>query len=227
MRNLLAASFFVCALSITAKVVAQSDLSLQEQASLINLGILGTNQVVFNEGRSACDTISCSIVFTATFQDFASNEGRLHIANGNFSVFVQGDLPLVSMKLGISPLTKELASFVNPEFAYFESSFGSSAKMNQESAESDPGYKVFVYLPDDPLFLEMFDSLINAQKLKLYFNRRVGGLDQALEIETDVVDISVDPITAEFTRIRSEAAMADFVVCAAGVLSRAIDKETL
>jgi hypothetical protein len=226
MRIVLAAFFYLFALSITAKVVAQSDFSPQEQASLINSGILGTNQVVFNEGRSAGDTISCSIVFTATFQDFASNEGRLHIANGNFTVFGQGDLPLVSMKLGISRLTRELASFVNPEFAYFESSFGSSAKMNQDSGVSDPGYKVFIYLPDDPLFVEMFDSLLSSQKLKLYFNRHEDGLDQAIEIETDVVDISVDPATSEFTRIRSDSAMGKFAVCALGVLSKMVDSST-
>lgn len=194
--------------------------------SLINSGILGTNQVVFSEGRSAGELISCTIVFTATFQDFVSNEGRLHIANGNFTVFGQGELPVVSMKLGISGFTKDISSFKLPEFAYFESSFGSSAAIKQISEATDTGYKTFVYLPDDPSFLEMYESLLSSKKLKIYFNRKIGGLDQAIELETDVADISIDPLTEKFIRVRSGAAMNDFSICSLSLLSRMIENAT-
>jgi len=201
-------------------------LTDEEQAALVNSGILGTSQVIFNEGRVAGELISCSLVFTATFQDFAYREGQLQTANGNFTIFGGGELPVISMKLGVAALTKDLADYEHPEFAYFESSFGSSAKMKQTIEVIDPGYKLFVYSSGDPVFPDMYGSLLSSKKFKISFNRNVGGLDQSFDLETDVSDISVDPRTSQFIRMRSDSAMNEFNVCSLSLLSSMIEKDT-
>jgi hypothetical protein len=227
--SVLAPLLFLACTKINAQTAAQQGehlLTDEEQASLINLGVVGTSNVIFSEGRSAGELISCSIVFTATFQDFAYNEGRLHVANGNFTVFGQGELPLISMKLGVSELTKELPNFEPPEFAYFESSFGSSAKMNQVNDETDPGYKVFVYTPDDPLFPDMFDSLLSSRSIKISFNRNEGGLDQSVALETDVVSIGIQPESSQFFRTRSETTLNQFSTCSHSLLTTMMQRNT-
>jgi hypothetical protein len=201
-------------------------LTPEEQAAMINLGIVGTSNVAFNEGRSSGELISCSIVFNSIFQDFAYNEGRLHIANGNFTIFGQSNMPLITMKLGIAPLSRGISVFERPEFAYFESSFGSSAQIKQEGGDTDAGYKLFVYSPEDPLFLNMYESLLDAENLKIYFNRKLGGLDQSIDLDTNVVDTSVDTDRGQIYRERSEDTMNRFRTCSLELLSSMLERVT-
>ena len=203
------------ALICSSGVIAQSRDGGQTKSierQLIANGFVGTSSVEFFEVSRAGKVEGCSLVYKAVFPDVVYRSGALQVAVGNITFNVIGKKTVgLSLKVGTRPLLDANAPFEPPNFAYLVTSNGSTARVEQTSANLDDGFKLFVYSFVDPSFPKIFQGLLQDEVVKIAFNRTDNGVDQQFDVDLRVESSHL--VDGKIERIRSEKSIVQFIEC--------------
>ena len=215
-------SLIVCAimLALPNRLVAQVDTEtierLTREALTSQLGTISVGaRPVFIGGQLS----GCSIEYNVLAQDWVYKGGAFIKINGSFG--------LMSASGKIAPILKVVLHDVDsrtmdlipspPESAYFvTNNFSTNQSSIIESYRSDTPGAIVVIFQLDPTFELLADGL-QKDKVTIAFNRRPGGTDLQIPIDT-----SVEKTTREGERIQSPKASLEFVRCAKQLLENAL-----
>lgn len=142
----------------------------------------GTYDVYFQEVSRQGVLTGCSLVFTALAADHVYKHGEQVILNGNiaFQTFDEGTV-FFTAKLG----TKALMSEARESPVHFHiSSGGFSTAGIANMADGDlPGYRLLISPTEKPI-AQMLASISQTGQFKIGFNRKAGGMDLNVTIDT-------------------------------------------
>jgi len=106
---------------------------------------LGTNWVKFQPIQVAGDIKGCQLTFLAVTADRVYLQGNQVAVNGSIVIRATDRALGLILKVGLKDLTSPSSTFERPAFAYLQTASGSTAKSQHQSADGEPGYKLFVY----------------------------------------------------------------------------------
>jgi hypothetical protein len=185
--------------------------------------IFGTHWVKFQPIQAGGVLQGCELVFMTVTADRIYLNGNHVAVNGSIVLrgLDNGGLGL-ALKVGLKDLTLG-SPFERPAFAYLQTASVSTAKVKQQSFDSDAGYKFFVYSAADTAILETLKELMSAGKVTIGYNRRSGGRDVLVPLDLTVVD-SEYTTDQKVLRRRSPDAALGFADCTGKVLDSILGK---
>ena len=118
---------------------------------------------------------------------------------------------LLTLKVGVKSLV-ENSPTVRPNFSYLQTKSKSTAKVKQQAADGDEGFRLFAYSLFDQTALALLDEMLESRKVTVAFNRRKNGMDVLVPIDLDVIDAEY-PGGDKVVRKRSNETVPSFVAC--------------
>ena len=187
--------------------------------------VLGTHWVKFEPFQVAGQLKGCSLVYMAVVADRMYLKGDLVAANGAIRIEVTAENRLaMTFKIGLKNISKN-TGFERPNFAYLQTSNGSTAAARQEAVDGDEGYKLFAYTATESKVQKVLTELLDSNRLLIGYNRNRGGGDVLLPLDLMIVD---SEYTAEQKVIRKSepSTVIGFTDCLTTVLNtiKKIDK---
>ncbi len=150
--------------------------------------IFGTHWVRFQEVRSAGSLTGCQLTFLTVIADRVYLGGNPVAVNGSIAL-MSGDRSLgLMLKIGVKDLASPSSSFAPPHFAYLQAGSASTAKLRQNVAEGDPGYKLFIYSATDDGAMDPVIAMLTTGDAQIGYNRSAGGMDVMASVDLTVSD---------------------------------------
>ena len=152
--------------------------------------LFGTHWVRFEPLQIGGVLKGCSLVYLAVIPDHAYLGGNAVAVNGSIQLRDEDGTAsglMMILKIGLKDVTKD-AQFRRPEFAYLQTTSGSTAAANQAPLDGEPGYKLFAYRALDPKVVDIMEGLFSNSGVKIGYNRRPGGIDVMVPLDLQVID---------------------------------------
>lgn len=153
----------------------------------------GTYTIEFQPIQSAGKLQGCSLVYSAAALDYTYKQGELLSLKGNISIFGDEKGMLLNFKIGVVENLAKNPTFVEPHFAYLQTSNSSTNEVESKSFASDiPGYKIFVYSLFEPNITKLYEDMISSGKVTIGFNRKANGMDILVPLNLFIRDARLE-----------------------------------
>jgi len=172
----------------------------------------------------AGDIQGCQLTFLAVTADRVYLSGNHVAVNGSIVLRATERALGLMLKVGLKDMTSPSSTFERPAFAYLQTAAGSTAKSRQQSAEGEPGYKLFVYSATDNDTMKVLLELMTSGKASIGYSRKIGGIDVLVPLDLMVADSEYTQ-NQKVIRTRSPEAAKGFAECTEQIISRALDKK--
>ena len=111
---------------------------------------------------------------------------------------------------------------VRPNFAYLQTKSHSTAKAKQQTANGDEGFRLFAYSLYDTPIMSLFEEMMDSRKITIGFNRKKNGMDVAVPLDLDVIDVE-DAGGDKVVRKRSKETVENFTNCFLTLLNQGLE----
>ena len=185
--------------------------------------IIGTHSVKFQPIQVGGELQGCTLVYMAVQYDSAYLDGSPVVIVGNIGIGQFGANLILTLKVGVKNLVGN-GTIVRPNFAYLQTKSYSTAKVKQQAANGNEGFRLYTYSLFDPTVLNLYKEIMDSGKVTVGFNRKKGGMDVLVPIDLSVSDVEYldgDKVV----RKRSNDAMSNYAICSTTLLNQA--KESL
>lgn len=186
--------------------------------------VFGTHWVKFQPIQVAGDIQGCQLTFLAVTADRVYLNGNQVAVNGSIVLRATDRALGLVLKVGLKDITSPSSTFERPAFAYLQTASGSTAKSRQQSDDSDPGYRLFVYSATDNDTMKVLLELMTSGQPSIGYNRNIGGIDVLVPLDLMVADSEYTQ-NQKVIRTRSPEAAQGFAECAERIISRVLDKK--
>jgi hypothetical protein len=150
----------------------------------------------------------CIVEFATVTQDWAYRQGAFIRVGGSFGLMSMQGKVGATLKVIVHDIDTSLTLTPSaPTNAHFVAKTKTSQQSRVASYPSDTPGAIFVVFQLDPAFSMIVDGL-GANQVQIAFNRRQGGADVPVAIDTSVEDTLPDG-----TKKRSLVASSDFYRC--------------
>ena len=181
--------------------------------------IIGTHSVSFQPIQVGGELQGCTLVYMAVQYDDAYPDGKPVVIVGNIGTGQFGANVILTLKVGVKNLVGN-GPIVRPNFAYLQTKSYSTAKVKQQAANGNEGFRLYTYSLFDPTVLNLYKEIMDSGKVTVGFNRKKGGMDVLVPIDLSVSDVEYldgDKVV----RKRSNEAVSNFVTCSATLTNQA------
>ena len=185
--------------------------------------IIGTHSVKFQPIQVGGELQGCTLVYMAVQYDSAYLDGSPVVIVGNIGIGQFGANLILTLKVGVKNLVGN-GPIVRPNFAYLQTKSYSTAKVKQQAANGNEGFRLYTYSLFDPTVLNLYKEIMDSGKVTVGFNRKKGGMDVLVPIDLSVSDAE-SPDGDKVVRKRSNEAVSNFAICSTTLLNQA--KESL
>jgi hypothetical protein len=185
--------------------------------------IIGTHWVEFQPVQAGGSLTGCQLVFLAVTADRVYLNGNPVGVNGTIALQGSDNNLLLMLKAGLKDLTLG-TPFERPAFAYLQTPSASTAKAEQQSADGEGGYKLFVYRATDEEVLRLLQEMMDAGKVTIGYNRKKGGLDVLVPLDLTVVGSEYTK-NEKVLRKHSYDALTGFTDCCVKVIEHVVGKQ--
>ncbi len=185
--------------------------------------VFGTHWVKFQPIQVRGEIQGCQLTFLTVTADRVYLDGNQVAINGSIVLRATDSALALMLKVGLKDITS-LSTFERPAFAYLQSANASTAKAQQESADGDLGYKLFIYRATDKDTMEVLMELMTSGKTSIGYNRKIGGIDVLVPLDLMVTDSEYTK-NQKVLRTRSPEAAKGFAECTEKIINRVLDKQ--
>ena len=180
--------------------------------------IIGTHSVKFQPIQVGGELQGCTLVYMAVQYDSAYLDGSPVVIVGNIGIGQFGANLILTLKVGVKNLVGN-GPIVRPNFAYLQTKSYSTAKVKQQAANGNEGFRLYTYSLFDPTVLNLYKEIMDSGKVTVGFNRKKGGMDVLVPIDLSVSDVEYldgDKVV----RKRSNDAMSNYAICSTTLLNQ-------
>jgi len=169
--------------------------------------LYGTLKVLFEPVQVEGELKACTLVYAASQADH--RDGKIIGVGGHIGLQVSGTNLGLKMKVGLKKVEK-MSQMVPPHFAYLQTKFHSTAKVEQKAFNADGG-RYYSCSLNDKSVMGLYREMMISKKITVGFNREKGGMDVLVPIDLNV--IGVESVGDRQVRKRSKETTRNFTEC--------------